>query len=152
MLHGIAAAAVEVAGAAGVAAALADLLRDLGEIDRVDELAGAGRQLHALVHRVASQAGRLAVTAGGVVANHAVDVGLGFEIERVILPAVTDVAGGAVLPIRRGRDAEAVHHGFLADLLQRDRVEKLPGPVLGAVHLFGGLGVAGEAGFSDLGA
>ncbi len=103
VLHGIAAAAVEVADAAGVAAALADLLRDLGEIDRVDELAGAGRQLHAFGYRVSGQAGRLAVDAGGVVAHQAVDVHLGFEIEARILPAVTDVAAGAGRQVRPGR-------------------------------------------------
>jgi hypothetical protein len=39
VLDAVAAAAVEVAGAAGVAARLADLLRDLGKVDALEDLA-----------------------------------------------------------------------------------------------------------------
>jgi hypothetical protein len=150
MLDAVTATAVEVAAAAGVAARLADLLRDLGKVDALDDLARSGRELGVLGHRVAGKSGRLLVVARGVVADDAIDVLFLREIEVGVLPAVADVAGGAGSIVGGDGDAEVVEHLLLAQDLFGVRVHELPLPVLGAVDLAGGLGVAFEAGLGDL--
>ena len=59
MLDGISAATEEMACATGVAIGFAHLLRDLGDVDTLDDLAGAGRQLHVLDHWIARPGGFL---------------------------------------------------------------------------------------------
>ena len=150
MLGAVAAAAVEVTRPAGVAAGLADLLRDLGQVDRPRHLARAGRILGRLIDRVAGEAGVFAIAAGGVVAHQAVDVLLDREVVVRVLPAIADMAGGAVRIVRRDRDAEIVEDVLLAQPLLGVRVQELPGPMLGALHLLGRFGVAGQAGLGHV--
>jgi hypothetical protein len=135
VLHRVAAAAVEVAGAAVGAAGLAHVAGHLAQVRRLDDLAGVGRELHVLVGRVAGQARQLAVGAGGVVADQAVHVVLGGEVELVVLPAVAHVAGGAELVVGGHGRAEVVDDVLLAQALLGLRIHELPGPVLGFLYL-----------------
>jgi hypothetical protein len=86
------------------------------------------------------------------VAGQAIDVFLGLEIEAGILPAVADVAAVAGRFVRGDGNAEVIDDGFLAQRLLGIGIEVFPFPVLGAVDLAGGLGVAGEAGLGHFGA
>jgi len=149
VFHRIAATAIEVAGAASGAAGLADVAGDFTQVRCLHDLAGMGREFGVLVRRVASQPRQLAVGAGGVVADQTVHIVLGGEVEFLVLPAVADVAGGAELIVRRHGGAEVVDDVLFAQALFGVRVHELPGPVLGFLHLFGGLGVAGETGLGD---
>jgi hypothetical protein len=78
------------------------------------------------------------------VAGQAIDVFLGLEVEVGILPAVADVAAVAGGFVRGDRNAEVVDDGLLAQRLLGLGIEVFPFPVLGAVDLAGGLGVAGS--------
>ena len=151
VLDRITAATQEMAGAAGVATGLAHLARHLAEVGGLDDAAGVGRKLHVLVGRMSGQPGDLAVGAGGVVANQAIDVFLRTEVEAVVLPAVAHVTGGAELVVGGYGRAEIVDDVLLAQALLGGRVEEFPGPVLALVHLLGGLGMAAQAGLGNLG-
>src|SRR5690606_31388376 len=107
------------------------------------------RPFHAFVGRMSGEAGDLLVAAG-VVAGQAIDLVFGREVETVVLPAVAHMAGLAEGFVRLVADAEAVEHGFLAQLAAVYRVLVLPGPVAGGHHLLGGLGVTGQTGAGDL--
>jgi hypothetical protein len=117
VLDAVAAAAVEVAGAAGVAAGFADLLRDLGQVDGLEDLARAGREFQVLGDHVAGQPGGFLVVAGGVVAHHAVHVLFGLEVKAGVFPAVADVAAVAGGLVGGDRDAEVVDDVLLAQQL-----------------------------------
>jgi hypothetical protein len=152
VLHRVATTTVEVAGATGLAAGLADLLGDRLEIDAADDLARAGGKLGVLGHRMAGETGGLLVLAGGVVAHQTIDVLLGREIEVLVVKPVADVAARTGLVIGRHGGAEIVDHVPLAERLPGAGIHVFPLPVLGLVDLPGGFGVAGQAGLGDLGA
>ena len=152
VLHAIAATAIEVAGAAGVAAALAHLLGNFGEVNGLEDLARAGRVFGVFGDYVAGKTGRLFVVAGGVVADHAVHVFFRLEVEAGVLPAVAHVAAVAGRFVGGHRDAKVVHHVLLAEQLVGIRVFVFPLPVLGAVDLTGRFGVAAQADPGEVGA
>jgi hypothetical protein len=84
-------------------------------------------------------------------AGQAIDVLFRFEVEVGVLPAVADVATGAGRVVRGDGNAEVVEDGLLAQRLLGVGIEVLPLPVLGAMDLAGGLGMAGEASLGHLG-
>jgi hypothetical protein len=102
-----------------------------------------------LVTTLPASPGGLLVVAGGVVAGQAIDVFLGLEIEAGILPAVADVATVAGGFVRGDRNAEVIDDGLFAQRLLGLGIQVFPFPVLGAVDLAGGLGVAFKAGLGD---
>ena len=148
VLDAVAAAAVVVAGAAGVTTGAADGLGDLGQVDGLDELARARRIFAAHRHRIAGKAGRFGVAAG-VVTGQAIDLVAVAEVEVLVFPAVADVAGLAEGLVGLVADAEGVDHGLLAQVLAGVRIDVIPGPVPGLHDLMRGLGVAFEAGAGD---
>ena len=86
MLDAVAAAAIEVAGAAGLTLGLADFLGDFGQIDALDDLAGAGREFGVLGHRIAGESRWLLVLAGLIMADQTVDIA--FELMSNCGPSV----------------------------------------------------------------
>ena len=100
MLYGITTTTEKVAGTAGIAARLADLLSHLGDIDTFNDFSGTGRRLRILDDRIAGKTGRLFVDAGRIVAGQTIDVFLGSEVEVFILPAVADMTARARRVVR----------------------------------------------------
>ena len=74
MLDTVTAPAREMAGTARVTAGFPDLLRNFGDVDALDDLAGSRGHLRVLDDRIACETWWLLVNAGGVVAREAVDV------------------------------------------------------------------------------
>lgn len=88
--------------------------------------------------------------AGGVMTDKKFDPGLIGEIEAGgLLPALTDMAGGAARLVRGQSPAKRVEPVFLAKGLPGRRVHGLPGPVDGTRDLSARLGMAAETGFGD---
>jgi hypothetical protein len=145
MFDTIATAAKEMAGTAGIATGFANLLADLAQINRLGDLARPRRDFGVLVRRVAGQTRQLAIGASRIVTGHAIDVFFRLEIEVGILPAVADMATGTEWEVRGDRDAEVVDHVLLAQPLLVFRVQEIPAPVFGLMHLFGCFGVATQA-------
>jgi len=150
----VAAAAVEVAGAAGRAARRPDVMGDLLEIDGLPGLPLWELLRLARVHRVPRAGREFLVGAGRVVAHQAVDVLRLFEVEAGVLPAVSGVAAGAAGPVPGQTDTEIVQcvdlaefHAFPFDLLG-----SRPCPVDGLHEIRGFLLVALEALLCDFGA
>ena len=80
-----------------------------------------------------------------------VDICFRGEVEGVICPAITNMACTTEGLVGINRGAEIVDNIFLAQLLLGLGIYKLPGPVLGVVHLLGCLGMAGQAGLGYFG-
>jgi len=140
---------VEVAGTTVLAAALADLARDVTQIRRFHDAARLGRELHILVGGMPSQSRNLTVGASRVVANQAIDIFLRSKVEFFILPAIPHVAGGAERIVGRHSGAEVVDDVLFAQTLARSGVKEFPGPMLALVYLLGRLSVAGETSLGD---
>ena len=152
MLDAVAAAAVEVAHAAGAARGRPDLLGDFLEVDAAHDLAGAGGKLGVFGDGQAGKTGGLGVLAGMVVAHQAVNVFFDAEVKFVVAPAVADMAAVAGRFVRTHRGAEVVDDVLLAQHLLGGGVDEFPLPVLGLVDLLGRLRVAAQAGLGHRGA
>ena len=138
VLDAVAAAAVEVAGAAVLARGGAHAL---GGRRQVNALGGVAKITLAISCRIG-------------VADQAVHVGRFVEIEGIIFPAVTSVTAHALLFIALAADAEVVDLVLLANgdrLVAPGHLHRLtlPGPVGGAHQLLGRIGVAFQAGGGD---
>ncbi|OIQ68229.1 hypothetical protein GALL_501820 [mine drainage metagenome] len=83
--------------------------------------------------------------------HQAVDIFLDREVELVILHAVADVATGASGFIGPHRGTKIINDVPLSQQLLGLRIDVFPGPVGGLLNLLGGLGMAAQAGFGDLG-
>lgn len=141
MLDGVAAATVEVAGAAVLAGGHADAL-------------GHGEKINALE----GEAGiTFLVSTGIVVANEAIDVGGVGEIVIGVGPAVAGVASGATVPIGLDADAIVVDEILFADgggFVEAGDVDGFTGPIPmhGLADFVGGVFVAFKAGGGNFGA
>ena len=150
MLHRVTTAAEEVARTTVFTPGLAHALGHDLEVGGLHDLAGLGRELHVLVGRVTRQAGQLAVGAGALMANQAIDVILRCEVELLVLPAIAGMARSAELVVGGHGRTEVVDDVFLAQTLAGLRVQEFPSPVLGLVHLLGGFSVTDQTGLGDL--
>ena len=108
MLYGITTTTKKVAGTAGIAARLADLLSHLGDIDTFNDFSGTGRRLRVFDHRIAGKTGRLFIDSGRVMASQTIDIFLGTEVEIFIFPALTHMAARARRVVRFDRNAEVI--------------------------------------------
>ncbi len=152
MLDRVAAATVEVAGAAVLPSRLAHRLRDLGQVGRLHDLAAALGHLARRVKWMAGIGGDLLVGRGGVVAGQAVDVVLLGEVVVLVRPAVAGVATGAARLVGEDGAAEVVGRVLLAQGFAGGRVDRLPGPVDAFHDLVTRHVVAAQAGLGHLGA
>ncbi len=161
VLHAVAAAAVEVALAAGVARGRAHMLRNVGEILRFDErlvgaidLAAAGTHRDFFHRRIAADERNLVISLGLIVAHQAVHMILAAVVERHELvrvgAAIAHMAHGAELLVADRADAEVVVDVVLAHQCLGLGVVGLPRPVNGGHDLLGRVGVAAQAGLGHL--
>ncbi len=152
VLDRVAAAAVEVAGAAIAAIGKPHGLGGLEEIDGLEHDAGPGGEF---LGRLAEDgqtgaSGEFFVNLRIGMADEAVDVvGVG-KIELGVGIAIADVAGGAAGFVGRQGDAEIVDDVLLAEVLARGRILVGPGPMDGLHDLVRGVAVATKAGCRDL--
>ncbi len=146
MLHAIAAAAIEMAGAAIRSFRLTDALRHLHPVDGREPLEHDAAGGVALCRR------QLVIGAGLLMADQAVDVLLVLEIEVRVRPIVAGMALRAHAFIAARIGAEIVDEVVLAENLARFGVFVFPGPVDGLHELMAGFVVAGQAGLRNLGA
>ncbi len=140
MLDVVAAAAVEVAGAAVGAPGQVDTLGDGGQVD------GRLAFEHHRAGWAALGVGRLVIGAGGLVADKAVDIALIAEVEGLVLPAVAGVALRAHALVAARVGAEVIDQVALAELLAGVRVLVRPGPVNVLHEVLASLGMAAETG------
>ena len=127
MFDGFAATTLEVAFAAGSAAGRTDVQGHVFKVGRFS-------------------CGVLGIRPGGVMTGEAIDVFFGSEIKAIVLLPVADMAGGTGLYIGRRANAEIIDNIFLAKKLVGLGIFVFPGPVCRLMELFGGFGVAFQAG------
>ena len=144
VLDAVAAAAVEMAGAAIGPLRPPDALRDLGPIDGLQPLE------HDAAGRVALGRRGLVVGAGLLMADKAVDILLLGEIEIRVRPVVAGMAHRAHAFVAARVGAEIVDQIALAEGLAGLFVLVLPGPMDGLLELVPGLVMAGQACLRDL--
>ena len=143
---------VEVTRSTGLSARGSDVESDVAEVERLPDLPAPRRELSGLRDRVAGAGWELLVGTGRVVADEAVDVLFGREIEGVIGPSVSRVATRAARFIRLDADAEVVDLGLLSDdirLAERSGI-RLPRPVGRRHDLFRRFGVARQTGLGHV--
>ena len=130
VFHGIAAAAKEMAVAAGLPRTWTDITGNKGQIDLFGRHPGAGRCFF--------------VGAGRVMANQAVDVGRVGEVETAIFPTVADMTAGTAWFVRRDGNTKIVKRvDFSAvDFFAVNDLFAIPGPVAGFHDMPGNITVA----------